>query len=88
MRTHIVLAEELVKDIDKLVGKRKRSRFVEDAAREKLNREKLLSALEETAGIISAEEYPDWGTTGKVAAWVRDSRREDTERLKKLSSRG
>jgi metal-responsive CopG/Arc/MetJ family transcriptional regulator len=76
----------LVKDIEKLVGKRKRSRFVEDAVREKLNREKLLSALEETAGIISAAEYPDWATTEKAAAWVRESRHEDMKRLEKLSS--
>jgi hypothetical protein len=31
----------------------------------------LLAALEATAGSISAEDYPEWSTPEKVAAWVR-----------------
>ena len=56
MRTHVVLPEELVEDVDKLVGKRRRSRFVEEAIRDKLRRDALLSALEETAGVLSSTE--------------------------------
>ncbi len=88
MRTHVMFPDELVKDVDRLVGRRKRSRFVTDAVREKLRRERLLSALGETAGIISAEEYPEWATTEKVAAWVRKSRHEDMQRLERLFSDG
>ena len=84
MRTHMILPDELVKDIDKFAGRRKRSHFVEEAVREKLGRDRLLAALEETAGILSAKEYPDWATTEKAAAWVRESRREDIKRLRKL----
>ena len=43
MRTHMVLPDELVESIDSLVGKRKRSRFVQEAIREKLRRETLIA---------------------------------------------
>ncbi len=41
MRTHVILPDDLVEGVDKLVGKRKRSRFVEEAVLEKLKRERL-----------------------------------------------
>jgi hypothetical protein len=81
MRTHIVLSDELIEEIDGVVGKRKRSRFVEEAIREKLKRGSLLKALKETAGILPSEEYPEWGTPEKTAAWIRESRLRDSERL-------
>jgi len=86
VRTHLVLPEELVKRIDVMVGRRKRSRFVEEAVREKLRRETLLAALKETAGVLSAEESPDWATSESAAAWVRESRRQDDERLRRQGS--
>jgi metal-responsive CopG/Arc/MetJ family transcriptional regulator len=76
MRTHIVLPDELVKEIDNFVSKRKRSRFIEEAVKEKLKREALLNALGETAGTLSAEEHHEWETEEEVAAWVRESRPE------------
>lgn len=84
MRTHVVLAEELVRAIDALVGKGKRSRFIEEAAREKLRREALLYALEETAGVLAAEEHPQWATPECVASWVRESRKQADDRLGRL----
>lgn len=81
MRTHVLLPEDLVKEVDALAGKGKRSRFVEEAIREKLRKEKLLSALAETAGMLSAEDHPEWATPEKVASWVRESRRESDRRL-------
>lgn len=80
MRTHIILPDRLIEEIDSLVGKRKRSRFVEEAIREKLKRGALLKALKETAGILPPEEYPEWETSDKAAAWVRESRQRDTAR--------
>ncbi|MDY6912361.1 MAG: ribbon-helix-helix domain-containing protein [Chloroflexota bacterium] len=88
MRTHIVLPEELVDNVDRVVGKRRRSRFVEEAIREKLRRDELLAALEETAGILSDMDYPEWETSQKTAEWVRESRRGDEERMARLNSGG
>lgn len=83
MRTHLILSDEVVKKIDEAVGKRKRSGFVEEAVREKLKREALLLALAATAGMLSAEEHPEWATPEKAAAWVRESRLHDDRRLEK-----
>ena len=46
-RTHVVLSEQLVKDIDTVVGSRQRSRFLTQAAERELMRLRQLKALEE-----------------------------------------
>jgi metal-responsive CopG/Arc/MetJ family transcriptional regulator len=84
MRTHVILPDNLVAEIDGTVGKRKRSHFVEEAIREKLKQQKLLNALKETAGILTSEEYPEWATTEKAAKWVSESRKRDDERMKRV----
>jgi metal-responsive CopG/Arc/MetJ family transcriptional regulator len=85
MRTHLVLPDDLVKQVDATVGKRKRSRFVEEAVREKLRRQTLLAAISKTAGMLSTEDHPQWTTSEQSAAWVRESRRRDNYRLEKLA---
>ncbi len=84
MRAHVVLPEELVKAVDALAGNRKRSRFVEEAVRDKLKKERLLSALKDSAGTLSAEDYPHWDTPEQVASWVRELRRESDQRLERF----
>jgi len=83
MRTHIVLPESLIEEIDSVVGKRKRSRFVEEAIREKLKKRLLLKELQETAGILLSEEYPQWETAQKTAGWVREIRERGEERFRR-----
>jgi metal-responsive CopG/Arc/MetJ family transcriptional regulator len=80
-RAHIILPEDLLADIDRVAGKRKRSRFVESAIREKLSREMLASALRESAGAIDVAVYPEWSTPEDVSAWVATTRRDDSARL-------
>ena len=84
MRVHVVLPDDLVKAVDALAGKGKRSRFVEEAVRDKLKKERLLSALKNSAGALSGEDYPHWDTPEKVATWVRELRRESDRRLDRL----
>ena len=84
MRAHVILPEDLVRAVDALAGKGKRSRFIEDAVREKLRREALLAALAETAGTLSAKDHPHWDTKEDVASWVRESRRQSDKRLEGL----
>ena len=86
MRIHVVLPEDLVKSVDTLAGKGKRSQFIEEAVREKLRKDTLLSALRATAGFISAEDHPEWATSEKVAAWVRESRRQSDRRIDRYRS--
>ncbi len=75
MRTHVVLPDDVVRGVDDLVGKRKRSQFIAEAAREKLRRERLLKAIREGAGILDPKKYPYWATPEKVVEWVRALRR-------------
>ena len=86
MRTHVILPEELVKAVDAHAGKGKRSRFIEEAVREKLRKDVLLSALRKTAGVLSAEDHPEWATSEKVAAWVRESRQQSDRRIDRYRS--
>jgi metal-responsive CopG/Arc/MetJ family transcriptional regulator len=86
MRTHVILPVELVAEVDRLVGARRRSRFVEEAIRGQLRREKMATALRESAGSLKGD-YPEWETPEKVSAWVAERRREDDEALeRKLAS--
>jgi metal-responsive CopG/Arc/MetJ family transcriptional regulator len=86
-RTHIVLPREVVEDVDRLVGHRKRSHFMAEAVKEKLRREKLNAALEATAGILKDVDIPEWATPEKTSAWVRDLRREaDAATERKLTA--
>lgn len=87
MRTHVILPDEMVESIDELVGKRKRSRFVEEAVNDKLKRERLGRALEEAAGMLKAEDYPEWSTPEKASEWVRKSRQADEERTREIWER-
>ena len=88
MRTHIILDNDIVKDIDNLVGKRKRSRFITEAVFAKLRQIKLQAALTETAGILPEKDSPEWRTSEDVANWVSESRKIDNRRLRgsKLAS--
>ena len=81
MRTHVILPEDLVKSVDDLAGKGKRSQFIEEAIREKVRIDTLLAALEATAGAFSAKDHPHWDTPEIVASWVRESRRESDKRI-------
>lgn len=86
MRTHLRLPEELVREVDQIVGARQRSRFVEEAIRNQLKREKMAAALRNTAGSLRGD-YPEWESPERVSAWVAEGREEDEARLEqKLAS--
>jgi hypothetical protein len=74
-RTHVILTDEVIAAIDEQVGERGRSRFLEEAAREKLERLALEAAITEGAGLLKDEDYAHWSDTASVQEWVRRSRR-------------
>ncbi len=55
-RTHVVMADEVLEAIDERVGERGRSRFLEEAAREKLMRIELEEALRSTKTLPKSSE--------------------------------
>jgi hypothetical protein len=61
-----------------VVGKRGRSRFFEEAAKEKLERLALAEALEATAGIARGHRYRQWRDQQAAAGWVRSMRRTES----------
>ncbi|MBI4306192.1 MAG: hypothetical protein HY678_07720 [Chloroflexi bacterium] len=73
-RTHVLMSDELLQAIDEIVGKRGRSRFLEEAAREKLERLELTDALKATAGIARGKKYRHWLDRKTAAQWVRETR--------------
>jgi predicted transcriptional regulator len=74
IRTHVVFPKELVEVVDQLVGPRKRSAFLVQAVKEKIDRERLGRALATTEGFLAGETHPDWETPEEVSAWVHDLR--------------
>jgi len=69
-RTHVILDDALLDAIDNLVGKRRRSRFLEDAAREKLERAVLAAALESCSGVLKDQDYPEFTDQTAINEWV------------------
>jgi hypothetical protein len=74
-RTHVILDDEVIEAIDKVVGQRGRSRFLEEAAREKLDRLELEQAIREGAGSLKEKDYPHWPDQASINEWVRAQRR-------------
>ena len=83
-RTHVVLSDQLVKDIDSLVGSRQRSSFLSQAAERELTRLRQLKALEE---LVPWDEKAHPELKHGAAKHVRKLRAEYEERFKKVAPR-
>ena len=64
----------LVEQLKTLVPTRRRNAFVTEALQERLEMEKTLAVLEETAGIWSDEDYPEFATDEDIDRWLREFR--------------
>ena len=83
-RTHVVIPEQLVKDIDNLVGVRQRSTFLTQAAERELMRLRQLRALDELVP-WKDKDHPE--LKQGAAKWVRKLRQETEQRFKKVTAR-
>jgi metal-responsive CopG/Arc/MetJ family transcriptional regulator len=72
VRTNVTLPEDLMRQVDELAGSRGRSAFVADAVAQKVKREKLRRAIEETRGALVGT--PDYMTPEESYRWVREQR--------------
>jgi Arc/MetJ-type ribon-helix-helix transcriptional regulator len=84
-RTHVVLSEQLVKDIDALVGSRQRSRFLTQAAERELMRLRQLKAVKAAGGAWKDKDHPEL-KRGAIE-WVDKLRAEDEDRFNKVTAR-
>lgn len=78
-RAHVIVPEELLAEVDALVGARRRSEFFVDAVREKVAREQLRIAAHRLAGSLTDSSIPAWETSDSSLAWVRSLREESDE---------
>jgi hypothetical protein len=84
-RTHVVLSEQLVRDIDNIVGSRQRSSFLTQAAERELMRLRQLKAIEAAAGAWKDKDHPE--LKGGAAKYISKQRKLDQKRSEKLISR-
>lgn len=83
-RTHVVIPEEIIKEIDLLVGKRRRSQFITEAAGERLRRLKLARAIDRAAGSWKDADHPDMAGEEGTSQWVEAIRMENEDRFNRL----
>ena len=81
-RTHIVVPEELIIEIDRLFGKRKRSQFIERPIKREIQRLNYVMAVRETAGTWENDSHPELNSGSDN--WVRTLRENDKKRLEEL----
>ena len=84
-RTHVVLSEQLVKEIDTLVGARQRSSFITQAADKELMRLRQIEALKAARGAWKDADHPEL-KQGSVK-WVRKLRQESERGFKRETAR-
>lgn len=77
-RAHILLPQDLVKEIDAIVGPRGRSAFLVETAREAVRRRKLLRFLESDTPAWKEADHPELAQGAEM--WVRGLRQESEKK--------
>ena len=85
-KTHLVIPRDILEEVDEIAGKRKRSLFIAEATREKLQRERFLRTLEETQGAWSDKNHPELKTARDMDQFVSDKRQSYRRRLKRITN--
>ncbi len=84
-RTHVIMPNQLVEEIDHLVGKRSRSQFLVQAATYELKRQRQLAALKAATGAWKLIDHPE--LKAGALAYQRKLRAESEHRLKRQTAR-
>jgi len=84
-RAHVLLPDDLLREIDQLVGPRGRSAFLVETARTEVRRQKLLHFLENGSRVVKEpawkeKDHPELAKG--TAAWVRKVRKESDTRAR------
>lgn len=80
VKTHFVFPKALLKDIDQIAGERKRSQFVVEASKEKLERERRKKAFNDIKGLWGENDYPEFRVMEDIEKWVNNLRKRDLRR--------
>lgn len=81
-RAHVILPLDVFADIDKLVGKRGRSAFLTEVARDEIQRRQQRNALRASKGAWKDEDHPE--LKAGAAAWVSKMRAESDTRFEEI----
>ena len=73
-RIHVACPDDVADELDGLVGERERSRYIVEAVRAQLRRDRLLAALDAREDAPAIEGPSEWDTAEGAAAWVRAQR--------------
>lgn len=82
-RAHVIIEEDIVKEIDSLVGKRRRSSFISEATKKELKRLKQASLIKKLKGVWKDKDHPEMAVKEGTYKWVRKLRDEDEKVLRK-----
>lgn len=77
-RANMTLPEELLREVDEIAGPRGRSRYVAEAVAQRVKRDRLARAIDDSYGSL----VPQGGrpmTRDEVLAWVREQRAAETD---------
>jgi hypothetical protein len=88
VKTNFIFPEDLLTAIDRLVGARKRTKFIVEATQEKLERLRFSAALERAAGAWKDENHPDLKTQGDINQYLREIREPTNKRLTRIIHKG
>jgi metal-responsive CopG/Arc/MetJ family transcriptional regulator len=78
MRVHITLDDDLVRELDRRVGARRRSAYIARAVEQALDDDRRWELLESAVGTISDTGH-EWDED--PGRWVREQRRADRRRV-------
>lgn len=76
-KAHVIIDENILKEIDRLMGKKKRSSFIAGAAKKELKRFNQLLLLKKLKGTWKDEDHPDMNSKNGTYKWVRKQRERD-----------
>ena len=78
-RAHVFLPEDLLTEVDHLVGQRGRSAFLAEVIGQEVQRRKLLAALRDAKGSWKRADHPELEMGSEK--WVEALRQENEQRL-------
>jgi len=83
-KAHLVFPLDVLKEVDQIAGKRKRSLFIVKATQEKLERERFLRTLDETKGAWTDKLHAELRTERDMEKYLREKRSSYRKRLKRI----
>ena len=75
-RTNLTLPEDVIREVDAIAGPRGRSRYVAEAVTQRLQRDRLRKAVEDSAGVLLG---PNAMNRDQVTDWIDQLRTEDPD---------